>query len=204
MKNMLLYMIIGVLLSVPAMAHEDFEIAEQLINESIPCSQLSEDQLEMIGDYVMEQMHPGEQHEIMDQMMGTEGSESLRQMHITMAKRFYCKEPVNNTMMSGMMGMMGSMSGIMDDSGSGMMGDKSDEGMMGSMIGSGMMGRTTGCTMHGGGKMAYGMMGNGMTGGYFWWGLLKLVYLAGAAFVVGIIFWWTKKLVLGEHKGRNH
>ena len=79
MKNMLLYMIIGVLLSVPAMAHEDFEIAEQLINESIPCSQLSEDQLEMIGDYVMEQMHPGEQHEIMDQMMGAEGSESLRQ-----------------------------------------------------------------------------------------------------------------------------
>src|SRR3989344_9516564 len=67
----------------------------------------------------MEQMHPGEAHEMMDQMMGGEGSESLRQVHINMAKRLYCNEGVGGMMGGGMMNMM--MGNNM--MGSGMMGN---------------------------------------------------------------------------------
>ncbi len=59
----------------------------------------------------MEQMHSGEAHEIMDQMMGGEGSESLKQVHINMAKRLYCNENIYVSYgimdSAGMMNMMG-------------------------------------------------------------------------------------------------
>lgn len=83
-----------------------FSEAEQLIESKISCDDLSEDQLEIIGDYYMEQMHPGELHEIMDARMGGEGSETLRQAHINMALSFYCGEhgEVQGSMMDIMMG----------------------------------------------------------------------------------------------------
>lgn len=77
---------------ISAHSEEDFSQAQVLINQSISCDELTEDQLELIGDYYMEQMHPGEAHEYMDEMMGGEGSESLRQVHINMARNIYCGE----------------------------------------------------------------------------------------------------------------
>ena len=101
-------------------AHEhDFDETKQLIDSGIGCDKLTDEQLESIGDYYMEQMHPGEAHEMMDQMMGGEGSESLRQVHINMAKRLYCNEDVGGMMGGGMMNMM--MGNNM--MGSGMMGN---------------------------------------------------------------------------------
>ena len=86
-------------------AHEhNFNETKQLIDSGISCDKLTDGQLEAMGDYYMEQMHPGEAHEMMDQMMGGEGSESLRQVHINMAKRLYCNEYVGGIMGSGMMG----------------------------------------------------------------------------------------------------
>ncbi len=95
----------------PILAHseEDFSQAQALINQSISCDQLTDEQLELMGDYYMEQMHPGEAHEYMDQMMGGEGSKSLRQVHINMASNIYCGE--NTSYRYGMMGMMGGMMG---------------------------------------------------------------------------------------------
>ena len=98
--------------------------ARQLIEQKVPCSQLSEEQLEHIGDYIMEQMHPGEAHKVMDQMMGGEGSESLRAAHINMARHFYCRKGVVTDMgmmnTGGMMNMgmmnMGGMSSMPADS----------------------------------------------------------------------------------------
>ena len=58
-----------------------------------------------------------------------------------------------------------------------------------------MMGRN----YYGGNGMAYTMMG-GYGGGWFSMGLLGLLYVAVGAFIFGIIFWWTKKLILGEKK----
>ncbi len=73
--------------------------------EEIDCSKVEEDKLERLGDALMEKMHPGESHQIADQMMGGEGSDSLRSMHILMAQRYLgCEEPGY----VGTMGMMGS------------------------------------------------------------------------------------------------
>lgn len=70
----------------------NFTQAMSIIDNKTNCNNLSLDQLEQIGDYYMEQMHPGSAHEVMDDMMGGEGSVSLSQMHISMADRFYCSQ----------------------------------------------------------------------------------------------------------------
>ena len=94
---------------VTAHSEEDFSQAQVLINQPISCDEITDNQLELIGDYYMEQMHPGEAHEYMDQMMGGEGSESLRQVHINIARNIYCGE--NTSYKYGMMGITGGMMG---------------------------------------------------------------------------------------------
>lgn len=90
----------------------EFSEAKALVDSGISCDKLSADQLEKIGDYYMEKMNPGEAHVLMEQMMGGEGSESLRQMHIAMARRLYCNESAYAFGMPGMMGS-GYMGGMM-------------------------------------------------------------------------------------------
>jgi len=105
-KIILMASLFVILFSFVVMAQEehDFTEAEQLVDSGISCSNLANEQLESIGDYFMEQMHPGEAHEYMDRMMGGEGSESLKQVHINLAKRIYCNENVGGMMGGGMMG----------------------------------------------------------------------------------------------------
>ncbi len=123
MKRILLLIVILVLLS-NIVYSQEFDEAIRLIKARVPCDNLSQDQLEKLGDYYMEQMHPGSLHEIMDERMGGEGSATLRQAHINIARSFYCGQsgamPVSmmNLMMNraggGMMGynMMGYGSGL--------------------------------------------------------------------------------------------
>ena len=102
----LFLMLMLVIAALPfAYAMEDFSEAKQLINAGISCVNISDDQLETIGDYYMELMHPGEAHERLDQQFGGEGSASLRQVHINIALMHYCGQ----SMMSfgGNSGMMG-------------------------------------------------------------------------------------------------
>src|SRR3989338_4170368 len=109
MKKIFTILIFGMLLLSVSLvfAHEhDFNETKQIIDSGISCDKLTDEQLESIGDYYMEQMHPGEAHKMMDQMMGGEGSESLRQVHINMAKRLYCNEDIGGMMGGGMMDMM--------------------------------------------------------------------------------------------------
>ena len=100
---------------------QEINEVKSLINSKVSCKSLSNSQLEIMGEYYMEQMHPGESHEFMHQMMGLkEGSEYEEQFHINIAKAIYCGE--TNAFGSG--GMMG---------GGMMMGG-------GNMMGYGMMG----------------------------------------------------------------
>lgn len=96
--------LVGIFSIAPVQA-EDFSQAQQIIAQNVPCNQLNSTQLSEIGDYYIEQIHPGEQHEYMDAMMGGEGSQSLEQMHIAMAYRFYCEGDTDYSGY-GMMGMM--------------------------------------------------------------------------------------------------
>ena len=120
MKKKILILVIFLLSIAIVLAQEshdsEIEEGEKLVESKISCDKLSNEQLESIGDYYMEQMHPGEAHEIMDNMMGGEGSESLKQVHINMARRLYC----NDNVYIGY-GMMGS-GGMMNMMGRGMMG----------------------------------------------------------------------------------
>jgi hypothetical protein len=110
-----LILAVGLFTFVAAHGEETFAAAEEIINQKIPCDELTNSQIEILGDYYMEQMHPGELHEIMDERMGGEGSESLRQTHFNMGRAFYCgdHDQLNNGMMNMMMGrgMMGGFYG---------------------------------------------------------------------------------------------
>ncbi len=77
------------------------EETEKLIKSGVSCDELSDEQLELIGEYYMEMIHPGQTHEVMDQMMcgSDEGCEEI--MHINMARMMYCGEYAG----MGMMGM---------------------------------------------------------------------------------------------------
>lgn len=107
---------------VNSITQQEIKEAKSLIDSKADCKSLSDSQLEIIGEYLMEQMHPGESHELMHKMMGLkEGSETEEQFHINMAKAIYCGE--TNAFGSG--GMMGG--GMMNM----MMGGNMGYGMMG-------------------------------------------------------------------------
>ncbi len=110
MKSPIMFIAVVILLTnsslVSAITQQEINEAKNLTDSKANCKNLSDSQLEIIGEYYMEQMHPGESHELMHKMMGLkEGSEDEKQFHINMARTIYCGE---NGMMGsgGMMGMM--------------------------------------------------------------------------------------------------
>src|SRR3989338_11353593 len=119
MKKIIYVMAMILLLNlslVSAITQQEIDEAKKLIDSKADCKSLSNSQLEIMGEYYMEQMHPGESHELMHQMMGLkEGSEDEEQFHINMAKTIYCGETnafgPAGMMSGGMMNMMRMMMG---------------------------------------------------------------------------------------------
>ena len=113
---LILFLIIplSIIISNFIIAHGDFNETKRLIDSKISCKELTNDQLEEIGEYYMEQMHPGESHELMHKMMALkEGSEAEEQFHINMAKIIYCGESGEMMGSGGMMGQVGMYGMIM-------------------------------------------------------------------------------------------
>ena len=110
MKIIALLGIVILTLSLISFASEmSFKEAKDIIDNKIPCSELTNEQLESLGDYYMEQMHPGDLHERMDTLMGGEGSVQLKNVHINLGKTFYCGDTnvMGPSMMNTMMGRGG-------------------------------------------------------------------------------------------------
>lgn len=120
MKN-LWTVFIGILILVsPAYAHMGLSVDDMMnsmmvsqnVNNisQLDCNKATDQELEELGDAVMDKMMNNEQlHEQMDNMMGGEGSASLQQMHVAMGKGWLnCggSQMVMMPMMQ-MMGMMG-------------------------------------------------------------------------------------------------
>ena len=109
MKNMASILVVILLLNLSlanAITQQEIKEAKSLIDSKVDCKSLSDSQLEIIGEYSMELMHPGDSHEAMHKMMGIkEGSEAEKQFHISMAKAIYCGES-GGMMSGGMMNMM--------------------------------------------------------------------------------------------------
>lgn len=172
MVKQILYPIIFLLvIGIAAADAEDFAEAKKLIEAKTSCDKLSEGQLEEIGDYLMEQIHPGQAHELMDKMMGGEESESLRLMHVAMAKRLYCNDFSGMTNY-GMMAMMGVGFNKNTNYG-GMM------NMMGTGFGTNMMGYGSG----------YGMMGS-----YGYWSFINFLSLVLVIGLIILVYLWVFKL----------
>ena len=166
-------------------AHEDedeLELGKQLVDSKVSCSELDDEKLEAIGEYIMEQMHPGESHDAMHKMMGVEeDTEEHEQLHVQIAKHHYCND-YNTT------------SGFSMKGGCGMMGNKGMMSGSGMMSGRNMMGNNY--QNLGGNNMAYGMMGYSGTGmmgigsgimssGMFWLnGFLAFLLLTGLVILV--------------------
>jgi hypothetical protein len=128
--------------------------------QELDLSKVSDDDWERLGDAVMELQHPGEAHEVMDRMMGGEGSESLRQMHINMGQAYlgYGNSNYGPGMMMGG-GMMGYGNNRSFNAPAGMMG-------FGSMMG------------YGGNAGVYGILGS------VTWITLIVFLVAGAYFFI--------------------
>ncbi len=195
MKKILALSIFVLLLLSMSLAFADeghqsgLEEGKKLVESKISCDELSDDQFEAIGDYFMEQMHPGEAHEMMDQMMGGEGSERLRQMHVMMAKNLYCNENIDGMMGSGgMMGMMNMMNG------GGMMGA---DNMMSS---GGMMNRM-------GGQIPQTSMMQGRLGcfgvGFSSWNFFGVLYPILLIGLIVLVYLWIIKLCRGFYGNKK-
>lgn len=110
MKKPLIYLLVLLVLSlsvVSSISKEEITEARNIIDSKISCNELSNDQLKSLGEYLMEQMHPGESHELMDKMMGLEDNQvEDTKFHINLAKTMYCNEYGGMMGYRGMMNMM--------------------------------------------------------------------------------------------------
>lgn len=100
----------------PTEQKEAIEAGEALVAQNADCKQLNDEQLESIGEYLMEIMHPGKAHHLMHEQMGIEeGTEAEEEFHVNMAKSMYCQEGGMAMKNAGMMSMMrgGGMDGNM-------------------------------------------------------------------------------------------
>ena len=175
MKNIIFIMAL-LLLSIGiagAVTQDELNEAKMLIDSNISCSKLNPEQLELIGEYYMEQMMPGQAHLRVHEMMGlAEGSADDEQFHINLARRTYCGE---NVLTYGMMGSRGNIGTI-------------------GMMGSNMMGYYPFSDSN------YGSYGSGYNNFGFFWVMIIAIFTAT---LIGLILWLIYRRVNFMEQNKN-
>jgi hypothetical protein len=173
------FILIGILLLSTALVsangnHQAIsEEGRKLVDSNVGCEDLTKEQLETVGEYFMEQMHPGEAHENMHEIMGIEeGTEYHERFHVNIAKMMYCGE--GGMMGSGMMNMMPMMMNMMGN---------------GNTMGSGGM-----MDMMGGQNMQSGMMQGMMGYGFGYWNFVNVLYIILLIGLIILVYLWIIKL----------
>ncbi len=108
--NKLVILILFGIFGVVSADGDAFAEGKELVESNTSCDKLTEHQLEEIGEYIMEQMHPGTSHEAMHNMMSfKEGDPEEEKFHVNLAKAMYCNQNDSSMKSYGMMGggMMG-------------------------------------------------------------------------------------------------
>ncbi len=153
------------------------EIAEgkELVESGVSCDALSDEQLEAIGEFIMEQMHPGESHKLIHQRMGIEeGTIAHEQLHINIARMMYCGAGTFGSNSSNMMGQGGMGYGMMRWTAPVVsVGNDAQTGFKGGMMG-----------------------GYGSMMGYSYGSLPSFLYLALLIGLVALVYVWLLKLLL--------
>jgi hypothetical protein len=107
-------------------ALQDIYKTQSISSQSqIICSKVTDNQYEKLGDASMGAGITEQQHTVMENMMGGEGSATVKQAHINMGRSYLgCWANYNSAPSMGMMGNIGAQSGFMNDGHprSGMMG----------------------------------------------------------------------------------
>lgn len=145
--------------------------------DPISCDKTTDQQFEELGNTAMEVMiGDNKQHELMDQMMGGDGSRSLSAMHTMMGQRYLGCGGYG-------LGMMGMMGGLPFYSFTGINGNVP----------------STGTNQWKGGGNMMDFIGSGMMGGFGGFGIgWILMVLFWVLFIMGIIFFIRSVITPGQ------
>lgn len=146
-------------------ALQDIYKSQNITSQSqVSCSKVTDDQFEKLGDASMGYGITEQQHTAMENMMGGEGSATVKQAHINMGRAYLgCWSNYNSgPVLMPMMGYSGSLSAPVHNYYYG------QQGMMGNLFNSG-----------------WGMMG-GYNGNFSWLGAITTI-LVWALLVLGIV-----------------
>ena len=107
MKKLLSIIVMVALVASFALAADEFDQARSLIQSKTPCNSLTESQLEEYGN----KFRSYKKDVALEERLGGEGSATLKQAHLNIARMMYCGDAPNAMMMGTMSAMMGRSGG---------------------------------------------------------------------------------------------
>ncbi|MFA5991644.1 MAG: hypothetical protein WC794_05385 [Candidatus Doudnabacteria bacterium] len=167
-------------------ALQDIYTSQNINSQSqVSCSKITDDQFEKLGDASMGYGITEQQHTAMENMMGGEGSATVKQAHINMGRAYLgCWANYNSAPVQ--IPMMGYYSANSTNSVTGLPGYRMMNGYYNNQGSNGITGL--------GFNQGWNMMG-GFNGGYGWFGLVTMIFIWALLIlsIAALVKWLKKK-----------